>query len=195
MRLFRSTRRKNLLCEAIASSERPKTEVPSSFAKASVEVVPRKHPVLSKRVLKIFSTSSDSPKSTQPASFIGECSTILRIACAFLLGCPDFGLLQTRSEYLQHPLTSRAPANPFFSISSCLALRAGHAWFLAKRRPLVGSVFGSRLAGHGDFIASRKMFEGNWSAEVRQDGLRRGDRQGPEGGWVYTLLFSHISPR
>ena len=55
-----------------------------------------------------------------------------------------------------------------------------------------GSVFGSSLAGHGDFIASRKMFEGNWSAEVRQDGLRRGDRQGPEGGGVYNLLFSHF---
>ncbi len=124
--------------DARSRPRQPKTEVPSSFAKASVEVVPRKHPALSKRVLKIFSTSSDSPKSTQPSPFIGECSTILRIACAFLLGCPDFGLLQTRSEYLQHPLTSRAPANPFFSISSCLALRAGHAWFQAKRQPLVG---------------------------------------------------------
>ena len=62
------------------------------------------------RELKKFSTSPDSPKETQPAPFIGECSTILRIACAFLLGCLDFDLRQTRSEYLQHPHRHRRMA-------------------------------------------------------------------------------------
>jgi hypothetical protein len=55
------------------------------------------------RELKKFSTSPDSPKETQPAPFIGECSTILRIAGAFRLVCPSFGLRQARSEYLQLP--------------------------------------------------------------------------------------------
>jgi hypothetical protein len=137
MRLFRSTRRKNLLCEAIASSERPKTEVPSSFAKASVEVVPRKH-------LLIYKQSSGEPVFFNIFLSGASCRTCV--------------------------VSGKAP-------TSC------------------GSVFGSRLAGHGDFIASRKMFEGNWSAEVRQDGLRRGDRLGPEGGWVYNLLFFSLSSR